>query len=188
MTKFFIPIISLFLFSTSFCSSLYADSSSGIGTYKRQYTIAGSNEMSEAEAKEALSQTPFVYGQEESMYDAIIRIINEIKAEVWDLNGDGKINCIDKAILFKAKWDAGSKYRALYCNIFRNYNKDKNFHHLFIYIEFAYNGEMKYVAIEPGAVNPKAGITMYYNWGDTYDPEYNYENENAKWMSAWKYK
>lgn len=188
MTKFFIPIISLFLFSTSFSSSLYAQSSSGINTYKRQYTIAGSDEMSEAEAKEALSQTPFVYGQEESMYDAIIRIIDEIKAEVWDLNGDGKINCIDKAILFKAKWDAGAKYRALYCTIFRNYNKDKNFHHLFINIEFAYDGEMRSVMIEPGAVNPRSGITMYYNWGDTYDPEYNYENEHDKWMSAWKYK
>ncbi len=97
------------------------------------------------------------------------------KVQGSDINGDGKINCIDYAISYKLIWDqynSASKYK---CEIVRNKNPNTGMHHLFIRIRNFYTYEWEYI-------EPQNGIKMELFWGDKYNPAYNILGETEWWL------
>ena len=97
------------------------------------------------------------------------------KVKGSDINGDGKINCIDYAISYKLIWDqynSGSEYR---CEIVHNRNPHTGMDHLFIRVR---NKDHNWEYIEP-----QNGLDMEDYWGDKYNPAYNIFGETDYWLS-----
>ncbi len=115
-----------------------------------------------------------------------------------DISGDGLINCIDRAILFKLMWDDNvctqilddtnitceDKMKRSYlfcqtCELVRNFNPGQ-LNHLFVMI---YEPNIhKYIALEPDT-NWKDDFIMTSVWGERYNTNKNFYNETEKYMS-----
>lgn len=111
--------------------------------------------------------------------DSIINTIREAQSKVYDLDKDGKINCIDYALIFKLVWDEKFPRLKNNCTIIRNRNSNTDMNHLFIYIT---DTNKNIIAVEPGTYNP-CNYKMENIWGDRYDPLYNKYGETAYWLS-----
>ena len=119
------------------------------------------------------------YGDVPSYYHRrIIDTITTVQKKVRDLNGDGKVNCIDHAALFKAEWDKAYPESKTDCRIVRN-KRGSTMHHLFIQI---YYSDFNFVLVEPWASNPSK-YKMEDNWDSRYDPKYNIYGETSLWLS-----
>lgn len=111
--------------------------------------------------------------------DAIDRMVSDAIRDtaslVSDVNGDGRINCVDRAVTFKRIWDARHPEMSR-CEIVRN--RTGSFHHVFIGI--ATSDFMLF--IEPGAPVPETH-EMHRVWGEEYDPRNNVYGETEMWMT-----
>lgn len=109
--------------------------------------------------------------------DDVKYILKQTTWNVFDVNCDAKLNCVDYAITFKKQWD--KRYNQSDCEIVRNLSPSLN--HLFVRVKV--NGS--WVCIEPSAyfygyIN---SYTMKEFWEDKYDSRYNFYNETEYWMS-----
>lgn len=97
-------------------------------------------------------------------YDAA----NFAAANIEDVNEDGKVGCIDYALLFKA-WFDGYNENGHECLLIWNVNHKKDMNHLFVKVWDGY----QYVAIEPstnrGSFDDRR---MEKYWGSMYDPRF----------------
>ena len=109
--------------------------------------------------------------------ERIVTVLQKAQADVFDLNGDGKINCIDYTVMFKLTWDKEYPDRCGACQIIRNYSPTMN--HLFVHIWAEGNQDIE---IEPWAYNPYRYL-MTDNWRKgTYNPKYNNYGETETWL------
>ena len=108
---------------------------------------------------------------------AIINTIQVAQSQVYDVDKDNKVNCVDYAIVFKLVWD--QKYPRLKdeCTIIRNKNWLTDMNHLFICVHNIY--------VEPATYDPY-NYTMESVWGDRYDPTCNKYGETRYWLSEVK--
>jgi len=84
---------------------------------------------------------------------------------IRDVNRDGLINCIDRALLYKQYYGDGTQARLIW-----NKNDTANLNHLFVYIP---DGAGGWIAIEPSYTSEDiARRTMSYAWGSQYNPRY----------------
>lgn len=114
--------------------------------------------------------------------ERIIPVMVMTHSQVKDINGDGKVNCIDYTCTFKHLWDSMYPNRKNECNIVRNYNPKTGFHHLFIRVY----GSTRSVYVEPRAKNPYR-YTMEENWTDgRYDPKHDILGETDRWMNMYE--
>lgn len=105
----------------------------------------------------------------------VLRMVNE---RVYDMNGDGKVNCIDHAVMFKLTWD--EYFPDADCVIVRNMNPNSGMSHLFVAV---FESKLfKYVDIEPWSRNIDVW-QMADVWGNAYDKWYNIYGEDDAWMS-----
>lgn len=108
----------------------------------------------------------------------IIECMRRAHSQVYDMNNDGKVNCIDYSVMFKVTWDQmypELKYR---CEIVRNLNLPK-MNHLFIRVR---DGWRDYVEVEPWCEDP-VRYRMSDNWSVSYDPKHNIYGETSRWVS-----
>ena len=116
-------------------------------------------------------------------YDAaIVRTIQAAQSQVYDLDKDGKVNCIDYAIMFKLVWDRTYPRLSNRCTIVRNVNWLTDMNHLFIFIM---TDEGRNIAVEPGTFDPYI-FRMEDVWGDKYDSICNNYGETRYWLSEVK--
>lgn len=106
----------------------------------------------------------------------IITVINYAQENVYDMNDDGKINCIDYSVMFKITWDKLYPDLAGKCQIIRNRGPKMN--HLFVHVWDVHNYDIE---IEPWAFDPEK-YRMYDNWTGVYDPKYNIYGETETWL------
>lgn len=107
--------------------------------------------------------------------DRYIRnVLRATHSQVYDLNADGEVNCIDYAVTFKSLWD--KCYPPSHCEIVRNYNRQTGWHHLFVAV---YVG--KWLTVEPQGYVSLYRMTDF--WGPAYDPDYNKFGETTLWLS-----
>ena len=99
-----------------------------------------------------------------------------VKWNIRDLNGDGSVNCIDYACMFKRTWDKRYPQHKDECAIVRN--KNGSFHHLFIQVKF---GRNNFVLVEPWVTDPER-YKMEDNWSKRYNPRYNIYGETNRWL------
>jgi len=89
-----------------------------------------------------------------------------------DVNNDGKVNCIDAAVLFYKYFPDKSKV-----TIEVNYNPSRDFNHAFNCVLI--NGVWR--AVEPQTVwKNRDSYWMRDFWGSQYDPSFN-EDQTVKW-------
>ena len=91
-----------------------------------------------------------------------LEVLYYLQRNVYDINGDGLINCIDYAVIFKMKY--GKE-----CRIIQNNNPQTGMNHLFNAIPAQGYG---WVYIEPQG-DPKGKYIMIDVWGSRYDPYFN---------------
>ena len=106
------------------------------------------------------------------------RVCTVLKAThrmVRDTNWYDKINCVDYAVTFKFEWD--KRYNEDECEIVRNKNDSKHWHHLFVRVKS--NGYWIYV--EPQGTSDNYNITSY--WENNYDSRYNVYGETELWLT-----
>lgn len=111
--------------------------------------------------------------------------LRQTRKNVYDRDGDRKINCIDYAITFKQIWD--KSYPPDYCEIVRNYNTSglSTMNHLFVRVKMAPAG--KWLYIEPQAKYNKYNYKMSDFWGwPRYNSKYNHYGETRLWLSECK--
>jgi len=113
---------------------------------------------------------------------AITSTIQAAQSQVYDVDRDDKINCIDYAIVFKLVWDTRYPRLKTNCTIIRNVNWLTDMNHLFICINNGYRN----IWVEPGTYDPY-NYTMESIWGDRYDPICNKYGETQYWLSEVKY-
>ena len=106
----------------------------------------------------------------------IINCITQAQERVYDMNKDGKINCVDYAVMFKVTWDELYPDLAGKCQIIRNFGPKMN--HLFVHVWDVHNYDIE---IEPWATYPQR-YRMYENWTGVYDPKYNNYGETETWL------
>lgn len=109
---------------------------------------------------------------------AIINTVRVAQSQVYDLDEDGKVNCVDYAIMFKLVWDKSYPRLKANCTIIRNRNWLTDMNHLFICI-IDNTGEN--IWVEPGTFNP-SNYRMENVWGDRYDPLCNRYGETEYWL------
>lgn len=97
---------------------------------------------------------------------------------VRDVNNDGVINCIDYTVTFKREWD--KVYSHYNCEIVRNINRAKGFHHLFVRVR-SDNGAWLYVEPQSKAYSK---YSMYETWGTLYNGMINRYGETEKWLDS----
>ena len=107
----------------------------------------------------------------------IVYTIRAAQRNVYDMNRDGKVNCIDYTLMFKTRWDTSYPQSAGSCEIVRNLKKGR-MNHLFISIGTV---SRQRILGEPWAYNPELYL-MEENWDRRYDPRYNIYGETARWM------
>lgn len=109
----------------------------------------------------------------------IFRTIEKAQKNIYDYNGDGKINCIDYSCVFKLTWDADFPTEKYRCTLVRNLQGDV-MNHLFVQIQ---DENSRKIDVEPWASNPKTYL-MSENWtSDKYNPYFNYYGETERWLS-----
>jgi TolA-binding protein len=109
----------------------------------------------------------------------------KVRDNLCDANYDGKITCIDYAVLYKQYYGNGTQVRLIW-----NYNKNTNFNHLFCSIPDDNGG---WIYIEPARTSTVLNErTMSYAWGSTYNPAYDrdvtyayYEIKNGTYRWVW---
>ncbi len=97
-----------------------------------------------------------------------------------DINGDGKVNCIDYAVSYKLIWDQKNYGRESFCEIVRNKNPNNNMHHLFVRVRNAYTLEWEYI-------EPQNGLPMELAWSGLYYPAFNIFGETDYWLKKRKF-
>lgn len=107
----------------------------------------------------------------------IVYTIRAAQRNVYDMNRDGKVNCIDYTLMFKTQWDKSYPQNAGNCEIVRNLKKGR-MNHLFISI---WTGSRQRILVEPWAYDLERYL-MEENWDWRYDPRYNIYGETARWM------
>lgn len=116
----------------------------------------------------------------------ILDVMDIVSDKVWDMDKDGKVNCVDHAIMFKVMWDL--KYPALAdkCEIVRNYNPGAGMHHLFNMIKVGSGRWAKdNVFVEPWAHPDISKYLMEENWSSSeYDPAFNQYGDTKKWLNT----
>lgn len=112
-----------------------------------------------------------------SANNQIVVTIKLAQKYVKDLNGDGKINCIDYACSFKLIWDAIYPEQADDCIIIRNHSLTLN--HL--YVGVYENNSL--IFVEPWTNNPEL-YDMQTIWGAKWNPRFNKYDETDKWLKA----
>ena len=105
-----------------------------------------------APSKKPPTQTPIPY-------DEISRVINIVHENVFDINDDGLVNCIDYAILFCIGYPKS--------HIILNNNPRTGMNHLFNSINV--NGTIMYIEPQRNSKGP----LMVNVWGSQYNPAYN---------------
>lgn len=116
-------------------------------------------------------------------YDTvIIKVIQQAQSQVYDLDGDNKVNCIDYAVMFKIVWDRNYPRLSSHCTIVRNVNWKTGMNHLFIFVQ---DDTGMNIAVEPGTFDPEI-YKMEEVWEDKYDPLYNNYGETKYWLSEVK--
>lgn len=128
-------------------------------------------------AVKAHGQSIYVNYYTEDEY--IVDILEETKKNIRDINEDGKINCIDKAIIYKRLWDR--KYDPSNCEIVRNFHVYTGWHHLFVRVRGAYGSQ--WLRVEPSAGPDNYRMQDY--WGDDYEQWYDVYYETDKWLQGW---
>lgn len=109
--------------------------------------------------------------EDNDVLDARVReVIKDVHAKIYDMNGDGLINCQDYSVLFHYLWNR--KYKAL-CMMTINRNPKTGMNHMFITIYLGCN----VYHIEPQY--PEWFYIMETVWGDKYDSRYD-ENCDTK--------
>jgi hypothetical protein len=112
-----------------------------------------------AEAERRARSTPFIDPyNDKRIWDTIAKVHDNI----YDVNGDGRTNCIDYSNLFY--YYSPFKYN----DVVVNYNKNTDFNHQFNAVTI--NGQIVY--IEPQARSPRSYDLQQY-WGTRYNPNYN---------------
>lgn len=95
--------------------------------------------------------------------------------KVYDVNGDGNVDCIDYANVFKNTWEeAESPYK---CELVWNLNFSTNLSHLFVRVG---NQETGWIYVESWSKYYE-NYLMEDVWGKIYDPKYNRDG------SRWRY-
>lgn len=99
--------------------------------------------------------------------EQICKALTVTKKHLRDVNGDGKVNCIDYSVIFKIEYDKLTQ-SDWQCQIIQNINRHTGMNHLFIQV-FMYN--IGWVCIEP-----QGGAGCYLMdefWGTRYNKAYN---------------
>jgi len=108
-----------------------------------------------------------------------LRLVAHDMKTKMDVNKDGKINCIDAAVLFYQHFPDKTRVA-----IIRNYNPGKNFNHLFNTVKFE---DGLWYTVEPQTFWMGLSIyTMINVWGTQYDSKFN-TDETARWSAFVKY-
>ena len=110
---------------------------------------------------------PPVYGYdiEQMVHETIL----ELQPLLYDIDGNGRLTCLDRAVEFKHLWDM--KYPNIPCLMIQNWENPKGFNHYFVKINGVY--------YDPWSETyPKGMHDMLSVWSRTgqYDPRYNKEN------------
>ena len=108
--------------------------------------------------------------------DKIWATITETHANLRDMNGDNKVNCTDYAILFKVEWD--KKYEPSDCEIVRNKNVDKDWHHLFVRCKK--DGE--WLCVEPQSKTRQYAMDIFWD-SNSYKKDLNIYGETEYWLA-----
>ena len=133
----------------------------------RQTVTNTVNASARASSTSVVRNTP-----EHDNIDKTLQIVAEKLSQNIDVNGDGKTNCIDAAIIFYKYYPDKSKV----C-IEINKNPKTGMHHLFncVFTDGAWK------AIEPQAYyTDHSNYFMWAVWGDKYDNKYN-RDETETW-------
>lgn len=132
------------------------------------------------------NKAPGVHVNTSAGFDAEIkRLLRMSNENVYDVNKDKKINCIDYAVSFKKEWD--KKFNSRDCMIVRNYNEYTGFHHLFVTV---FDHEtLRWVDIETAITNMDSidKFQMIDAWGDKYDLMCNKHGETRYWLGGGVY-
>jgi hypothetical protein len=96
--------------------------------------------------------------------------IAKVHDNLYDVNGDGRTNCVDYSNLFY--YYSPFKDNKIVVNV----NNGSNFNHQFNAVTI--NGQLVYV--EPQARNPRS-YDMRKFWGSQYNPNYN-QMDNTRWL------
>ena len=108
----------------------------------------------------------------------IIDTLNVSHSQVWDLNFDGKVNCIDYAVTFKCIWDLKYPEYKNMCEIIRNKNDRTGMHHLFVRVI----NNRHFINIETWAKDTSKYL-MEQNWkSGKYDARTNISGETMLWL------
>ena len=119
--------------------------------------------------------------------DDILRVIYKAQEAAGDYDGDGRVNCVDKAIAFYCTWLQfynHRPYKKVYkCELVSNHNKEKDFYHLFVRVKY---GDYPWIYVEP-FYRPGSwpSYEMQDVWGDVYDPAYNTYGVTRYWVSKY---
>lgn len=76
-----------------------------------------------------------------------------VHENVYDINNDGKLNCLDHTVLWKLYWDNHFPKYKKHAEIVRNKNAENGMNHVFIRLFDAYNHNTV-IEVEPFASNP----------------------------------
>ena len=113
----------------------------------------------------------------------ILPVLDNVEGNLRDTNGDGLVNCIDYAIVYKELWDSTVPQELQdCCEIVRNYNKAGGMNHLFIRVRE--DGEQKWLFLEPQGDRASYAIPDIWRW--KYDPQYNLYGETSWWLARRK--
>lgn len=114
-------------------------------------------------------------------------VLKQVNTNCYDVSGDGRVNCVDHAVLFKVYWD--KQFDKEDCIIVRNYNREKEFSHLFVQV---WDHEWcRMVAVEPwidGGDYSHKYRCMECVWGDVYDHFRNRYNETEYWLRIGRFR
>lgn len=113
------------------------------------------------------NDTSPVYGYdiEQMVHETIL----ELQPLLYDIDHNGRLTCLDRAVEFKHLWDR--KYPGIPCLMIQNWENPFGFNHYFVKINGIY--------YDPWSETyPKGMHDMWSVWGKSgqYDPRYNREN------------
>lgn len=111
-------------------------------------------------------------------HEFIVRILQQTRRYVTDVNRDGEINCIDYSITFYRLAERDGTYHPMHFDIVVNYNPYTGMNHMFI--KFRVDGETYY--IEPQSQGDYDKYLMEAKWGDEYNPVYNIEDKTYYYL------
>lgn len=118
-------------------------------------------------AKCAFGETMTKYRNDWPVRDTLRRT----HSQVYDRNGDGKVNCIDYAVTFKQEWDKA--YLSEDCEIIYNYNPRSGFCHLYVRCRWSNEGYKGcWLSVEPQAESDKHDYEMHEFWSKAYADVY----------------